>query len=56
MATKKRASATEAKPVKATPGKRVYVSAENMPRKTLEDAILIAKKLHEIYHGKVCYS
>lgn len=40
------------KACQGNPRKRVYVSAENMPRKTLEDAILIAKKLHEIYHGK----
>ena len=52
MATRKHAVATEPKPAKGTAGKRVYVSAENMPRKTLEDAILIAKKLHEIYAGK----
>lgn len=51
MATKRRASGTEPKPAKSA-GKRVYVSAENMPRKTLEDSILIAKNLHEIYHGK----
>ncbi len=52
MATKKQASVTEPKSAKSAAGKRIYVSAENMPRKTLEDAILIAKKLHEIYHGK----
>jgi hypothetical protein len=52
MATKKKASATKSKPAKSTAAKRIYVSAENMPRKTLEDAILIANKLHGIYHGK----
>jgi hypothetical protein len=51
MATKKRPTARESKPAKST-GKRVYVSAENMPRKTLEEAVLIATKLHEIYAGK----
>src|SRR6202022_4449408 len=50
MATKKRPK--ESNTAKAASGKRVYVSAENMPRKTLEEAILIARKLHEIYAGK----
>jgi hypothetical protein len=52
MAAKKRPSAKESNPGKPASGKRVYVSAENMPRKTLEEAILIARKLHEIYAGK----
>ena len=53
MASKKQAVVVrDAKQKAPAPGKRVYVSAETIPRKTLEDAIVVAEKLHQIYAGK----
>ncbi len=53
MATKKTPS-PDKEPKRKSPasGKRAYVPAETMPRKTLDEVVVVAEKLHQIYAGK----